>query len=142
MPRPKNSKRERVPFGSHRQRLQTEKRKGFERHWFNDTEDRIQRAMDAGYNFVLDTNVSVGEGEIHQGSTDLNGKVSKIVSKGGKTPIRAFLMEIPEHFYVADQADKEKRNRMVDDAIRAGTPGGASVEKGYIPSGGIKHEHR
>lgn len=142
MPRKKTtSERKRVPFGGHRTRLQTEQRKGYVRRWFNDTEDRIQRALDAGYTFVEDKNANVGEGDLHQGNTDLNGKVSKIVSKGGGNPIRAFLLEIPKAYYDEDQKSKEMRNRMVDDAIRSGTPGGSTVEKGYIPSTGIKHSH-
>ena len=141
MPAKKPRKRERVPFGGRRQRLKTEQRTGFVRRWFNDTEDRIQRALDAGYTFVKD-DVSVGQGQIGEENTDMNGSVSKIVSKGGGEPVRAYLMEIPENFYLQDQAEKEKINRMVDDAIRAGTPSGANVEHGYIPRDGIKHEHR
>ena len=83
----------------------------------------------------------LGDGELHQQSTDLNGYISKVVSRGGGKEIIAYYMEIREDLYREDQVDKEKRNRMVDDAIRGGQPGGARVEHGYIPSSGIKHEH-
>ena len=139
---PNVTKRERVPFGSHRTRLQTKERKGFVRRWFNDVDDRIERAIAAGYHFVSDKDAKVGEGEIHQGTTDLNGRVSKVVSKNTQPPIRGFLMEIPRSHYEEDQREKEGVNRRVDVAIRAGNPGGATVEQGYIPSSGIKHEHR
>jgi len=136
-----SKKRQRVPFSGFRTRLGAKARRGYKNRWFNDVDDRVQRALDAGYTFVEDDGSLVGEGEIHQGTTDLNGKVSKVVSKNTQPPIRAFLMEIPLPYYMEDQASKEEVNRRVDDAIRAGTPGGATVEKGYVPSTGIKHEH-
>lgn len=135
-------KRVRVPFGAHRLKLQTAQRPGYVRRWFNDTEDRVQRALDGGWQFVEKGEVTVGEGALHEESTDLNNYVSKIVSKGKTASIRAYLMEIPQEYYDEDQALKEQVNKRVDEAILAGTPGGATVENAYVPDTGIKHEHR
>lgn len=129
-------KRQRIPFGGHRTKLQVDPIPGYVLRWFNDTEDRVQRALDAGYEFCTPEDAGrIGEGELHEDNTDLNTKVSKIVSRGTENPIRAVLMKIKQEWYDEDQRDKEKRNRMVDDAIRAGRPGGNEVENQYVPKG-------
>lgn len=134
--RKKSQERKRIPFGGHRTKLQTDPIKGYVCRWFNDTEDRIKRAEDAGYEFVKPNEIGmIGEGEILEDNSDLNSKVSKIVSRGRDNPMRAYLMKIRQDWYDEDQADKEERNRMVDDALRAGKPGGNEVENQYIPRG-------
>lgn len=123
--------RERVPFSANRTRLSVKlKEEGFVHRWFNDQDDRIQRAEAAGYEFVKPDEIgSVGDKEVHGGNTDMNSKVSRVVGRTAQEkPIRAFLMKIRKEWYVADQDLKEKKNRMVDDAIRAGHAGGADVK--------------
>jgi hypothetical protein len=74
----------------------------------------------------------VGDREVHGGNSDLNSKVSKVVGRTAQSqPIRAFLMKISRAFYDEDQAKKEMTNRRVDDALRAGKAGGASIENQY-----------
>jgi hypothetical protein len=109
---------------------------GFVTRWFNDQDDRIQRAEDAGYLFVNRTEVGqVGDKDVSNGktgNTDLNSKVSRVVGRTAQSqPIRAFLMKIPHELYNEDQAAKEEVNRRVDDAIRAGKSGGAAIENQY-----------
>jgi hypothetical protein len=82
--------------------------------WFNDTDDRIQRALDGGWEF-LNAKVKVGTEEEEQ-----DNRIKKRVGRD----LYAFLMAIPKKFYDEDQAAKEERNQMVDDAIRGGTPPG------------------
>lgn len=142
----KAGKRQRVPFGGLQQKLQLSKedRKaldeaGFVPRVINDVDGRIEAAQAGGYEFVTPEEApSWGGSGVHEGNSDLNGKCSKVVSRGGEKVIRGYLMKIKKEFYDEDQEAKEQRNRAIDDAMRAGNPGGSSVENSYIPEGGIK----
>ena len=131
-------KTERVPFSAKRSKLQvSDAIDGHELRWFNDIDGRLQRALDGGWQFVEKTEVPsivVGQGEIHQENTDLNSRVSKVVSRG-EPVIRAYLMKISSKFYREDQKAKEMVNQRVDEAMRAGQPGGNVVENQYVPQG-------
>lgn len=96
----------RKPFGSHVQKLSYPERPGFHRHWFNDTPGRISRALEGGYKHVQDR----------------DGKnVSRIV---GAAPtgggMNAFLMEIPNQYWLEDQAAKNKARDEIDAKIKRG----------------------
>ena len=129
--RPKKVKAKRVPFGARRSKLQvSEEFPGFVLRWFNDADGRIEQAQAAGYEFVLRNEVpSLGQGQLHQDNSDLNSKVSKVVSKGKAVPLRAYLMKIKEEWYEEDQAEKEVVNAEIDEALRQGAPGGNVVDK-------------
>lgn len=132
-------KRERVPFGANRQKLAVRQEfPGFVLRWVNDTEDRLARAEAGGYVFVTKSELgeTLGEGQLHQENTDLNSRVSKVVSKGVDSPIRAYLMKIKKAWYEADQKAKEEVNQEVDNAIQRGRAGGAAIENQYTPRGG------
>lgn len=113
---------------------------GFHLHWLNDYAGRIQQAVQGGYEFV-----TVGEigGMVYSNVTDRNNDLGEKVrmsvgldEKGG--PLYAYLMKIPEDFYLEDQAALQARNDLVDEAIRRGKPPGTKTEGFYIPEGGIK----
>jgi hypothetical protein len=126
--------RERVPFSANRKRLQVdEKFDGFVTRWFNDQDDRLTRALDAGYEFVDKADVKqVGDKDVSNGNTDLNSKVSRVVGRTAQSaPIRAYFMKIRKDWYDKDQDAKEQKNRLVDEAVRAGQAGGAAVENQY-----------
>jgi hypothetical protein len=127
------ARRERTPFSANRKRLEvTNKEKGYVYRWFNDQDDRISRAQEAGYEFVKKGATAVGDKEVGRGNTDINSATSTVVGRTAQSqPIRAFLMRIPEAWYQEDQDKKEATNRMVDDAIRAGKAGGASINNQY-----------
>ena len=127
---------ERVPFGKNRTKLQVEdKIKGYTLRWFNDTDGRLQRAQDGGYVFVGRQEVPrLGQGAIHEDNSDLNSRVSKVVSRG-EPIIRAYLMKIKNSFYKADQAAKEGINQQVDESLMRGAPGGNVVDNQYVPKG-------
>lgn len=137
------ARRKRVPFGSHRTKLQLSdedatnfKQHGWTVRWVNDKDGRIQQALAGGYNFVTPEEApSIGQYSLTKGSDDLNGKVSLVVSKGGGEPVNAFLMKIQTKYYDEDQATKEERNKGYDDALNAGQPGGNVVENQYVPKG-------
>jgi hypothetical protein len=124
-------------FGAHRTKLQVEdKIKGYVLRWFNDVDGRVQRAQDGGYEFVDPKEVPrLGQGALHQDNSDVNSKVSKVVSRGKQVPIRAYLMKIKEEWYNEDQKKKEQVNQQIDDALRGGEPGGNVVENQYVPKG-------
>ena len=89
------------------------------------------------YEFVLENEVprKIGQGNLHQDNSDINGRVSRVVSRGKTAPIRAFLMKIRKEWYQEDQLAKEEVNKQVDEALRQGTPGGNVVENQYVPKG-------
>ncbi len=126
----------RVPFGAHRTKLQVEDEiKGYKLRWFNDEDGRCQRALDGGYVYVERSEVpKLGQGQLHQENTDLNSRVSKVVSRG-EPVIRAYLMKIKNSYHKQDQAAKEVINQEVDKALRDGKPGGNVVENQYVPKG-------
>jgi len=138
----KEDRRPRIPFG--RARLKTQlsaedlaefKKRKMVPRVFNDQDGRIQAALNAGYSYVKPEHAeSWGESAIGQGNTDLGNRVSKVVSRGNETVLTAFLMEIPRKFYDQDQAEKERINAQVDDAIALGGHGKAEdIEGQYRP---------
>ena len=135
--RPKKiAKRERTSFSGSRMRLQIELNdelaKEYHVRWFNDQDDRINRATRGGWEFIYEKELAgyahVGDKEVHGGSSDLNDKVSKVVGKDGTV---AFALKLRNEFWDEDQAEKARKNDMVDEAVRAGQSGGASVGNQY-----------
>lgn len=109
---------DRVPFGQTEQQLAVPDRPGFRRYWFNDTPGRIARALRAGY-----AHVTAGGGE----------NVSHIVgSKKDGGGLIAYLMEIPEEWYLADRAAFQELEDRKLAQIRTGKLEGATVENGYV----------
>ena len=132
----KKEKRERVSMTESRSQLGVKVKKSVQDEyfirWFNDVGGRVQRALDAGYEFVNAKEVEgrVGDKEVHGGNSDLNSRVSR-KTKVGDDEITVFLMKQPNNFHEEDLAAKEAKNMGTDDAIRAGQSGGASVGNTY-----------
>lgn len=124
-------RRQRLKWGDPKLRMSVDgdtveklKREGKVPRWVNDDgKGRIEKLQQRGYDFVADDSVKVGEDG--DGNTDMGSRVSRIVgtTKSGD-PMRAYLMVQTGEFYEEDQSEKEARNKMVDDAIRRGEPGG------------------
>ena len=135
------NKKDRVPFGAKRSKLQLsdDDMRGFqERHkvvrWFNDIDGRVEAAIQGGWTFVDPEHArSLGSNDIHQENTDLNSRVSKVVSRGTGQIVRAYLMEQNRDWYEEDQAAKEAVNARVDQSLRPTEQGGQSIEEGYTP---------
>lgn len=132
------TRRERTPFSASRKRLEVrfkdpDFRQKFHPHWFNDQDGRIERAQDAGYEFVTPEEVvGVGDREVHSGNTDIGSKVSRAVGRTESNhEIRAYLMKLRREWYDEDQREKQKQNDLVDEAIRAGKAGGADIGNKY-----------
>lgn len=128
------AERRRVPMSVPMMRLQIPEDScpGFHLHWFKGTPNRIQRALDAGYEFVRRDEVFVNNKDLagsvmESGNTDLGDRVSIVDGDGpgedGQAS-RLYLMKIRQEWYDEDQAVLAKRNQSVVDAILAGTTRG------------------
>jgi hypothetical protein len=119
--RPNAERKERVPFGSPKNKLSSPENDGYHYHYFNDNwrkePGRIQRAINAGYEKVEGVEpIPVGSNE--DGSA-----------------IKGILMRIPKELYNADQKLKQKEVDRVDEAIRKGKLEEQPGDKRYIPDG-------
>jgi hypothetical protein len=94
---------ERIPLGSHRQKLVSDTRPGFVRRWINDKGARLQYAMQGAWSFVRKDGSTAK-------SSDPGEGVSQVVgTKEGGEPMRAYLMEIRKDWFDKDQAAKQER---------------------------------
>ena len=131
---PKKAKRERVSFNASRMRLsldlKPEVSRDYHVRWFNDQDDRISRATRAGWEFIYENEIEgrVGDKEVHGDSSDVTNKVSKVVGKDGTV---AYALKLRNEFWDEDQAEFAKKNDLVDEAVRAGQSGGASIANQY-----------
>lgn len=102
----------RKPLGAYSQKLALDKRPGYHRHWFNDSAGRIDEAKASGWAHVKGT----------------DGKpISRCVGSGrDKGALYAFAMEIPEVFWLEDQAVKHAMATDKIDALKR-TPAMASA---------------
>jgi len=121
----------RVPMHESR-RLRFPARKGYHRHVFNDDDkNRIQRALNAGYEFVTEEidgrDLRVGD------ASQVGNNVSQQVGSG----MTGFLMEIPQETYDNDQKSKQSKINLQEAEIRRekksegehGLYGGVKVEQ-------------
>lgn len=131
--RDETGRKERVPLGAPRPKMAAPTRAGYVRRWMNDDGDRIRQAEAGGYQFVED------EREIDESGRGV--RVSQTVgTKEDGSPLRAFLMEIRQEFYDADQASKQSKIDEVQTAIERGDIRGAQSQdqdKYYVPDEGI-----
>lgn len=110
---------DRIPFGKQRQRLAYPTRPGFVGYWFNDDNDRIDRALQAGWSFVTDRQKK---------------PVSRPVGKKeGGGALRAFRMELPEEIYRQDYAAEQKLVDEIEAPIKAGNLGAKDGDNRYVP---------
>ena len=116
---------------------------GYHMHIFNDEPGRIQTAIDGGWEFVTPDEVGGVKDSVTSGNTDLGDKVRFLVGTSEKGDgLYAYLMKIKEEWWQEDQAEIQKRNDRVDDAIRGGVnvASGTSAEGFYSPKGGISYK--
>ena len=116
---------------------------GYHMHIFNDEPGRIQTAIDGGWEFVTPDEVGGVKDSVTSGNTDLGDKVRFLVGTSEKGDgLYAYLMKIKEEWWQEDQAEIQKRNDRVDDAIRGGVnvKDGTSSEGFYTPKGGISYK--
>ena len=115
---------------------------GYHLHIFNDEPGRIQTAIDGGWEFVTPDEVGGTKDSVTSGNTDLGDKVRFLVGTSEKGDgLYAYLMKIKEEWWEEDQAEIQKRNDRVDDAIHGGVnvASGTSAEGFYTPKDGIRY---
>jgi len=103
-----------------RQRFSTPEIPGWHLHWFK--EDNVPLAIDAYYEFVDRNEVNMNQLNValdgKSTGTDLGSRVSLIADKTESgTPVRAYLMKIPEEYWLEDQKEIERRNSGIMQAI-------------------------
>lgn len=120
-----------IPMSVPTMRLQVPTKPGYFRYWFRGDAARIQRAMQAGYRFVDQSEVNINNFDLggnasNSGSTDMGTRVS--ITSGDESdangnPNRLYLMEIPDHLYARGQKYLEDMNDKVAAALRSGLLG-------------------
>lgn len=95
----------RRPLGEYQQKLALAPRRGYHRHWFNDTAGRVDEAKANGWAHV-------------KGSDGINEK--RVVGSGRHGgELHAYAMEIPEVFWLEDMKAKTAMNNRRMDALKA-----------------------
>ena len=132
------AERKRIPMSVPVQRLEVADLPGYHLHWFLSSPERLQRAMDGGYEFVDEqemkiNNVSLGGTSAASGNTDMGSRVSIVsgqeVGKDGQ-PTRLILMKIKQEWWDEDQVLVENRNSKVRDALLGGMIGAENDRPG------------
>lgn len=125
------AERKRVPMSVPVQKLEVADMPGYHLHWFVNAPDRLQRALDGGYEFVDSkevkvNSVSLGGDSAISGSTDLGSHVSVVsgqeIGKDGQ-PTRLVLMKIRQEWFEEDQKLVEERSARVADSLLGGAFG-------------------
>lgn len=83
----------------------------YEYHVINDQDDRIDRALQAGYEHVV-SDQKLGDIRVAEGTVP-GAKVAKPVGNG----VTGYLMRIPREYYEEDQAAKEARVKLSEEAM-------------------------
>lgn len=123
-------RRKRVPLGVTRSKLAVSGRDpNYQYRWVNEQThndpDRLNSALQGGYEYVQRAGVTVGE-EAADGNSDTGSQVSRIVgTKPDGSPLRAYLMRIPKEFYAEDQQAKQAEIDQTETAIKRGKQTGA-----------------
>ncbi len=132
------SERKRIPMSVPVQKLEAPDIPGYHLHWFNGTPERLQRALDGGYEFVDERevkpkNVSLGSDSTASGNTDMGSRVSVVsgteIGRDGQ-PLRLVLMKIKQEWYEEDQKLIDQRNEQVAASIRGGAVGAENERAG------------
>lgn len=96
--------------------------------WVNDTDNNLERYLDAGYAFFEGPTV-VGDRKV-----DSNSQMGRRVSKNVGNGVTAFLMVIPKEIFEEDYKAEQRRVAESESALFR------SIEKGEGRYGSIKQE--
>ena len=120
---------QRTPVGTRNVLTVAGKEPGYEYRIINDSGDRVQEFLDAGYELVKENSVKVGDKRVNKSSSE--GSVSQIsVGQGQK----AFVVRIKKEWYDEDQALKQQKVNELEAATKAkaldGTYGKLDISRG------------
>jgi hypothetical protein len=120
----------RTPIGGRNILTVQGKDANFEYRIVNDSGDRIQQFLDAGYELVDASTVQVGDKRVNA-ATPVGSKAQVSVGKGEK----AFVMRIPKEFYIEDQLTKKARIDALEHSIKQTASSSADYGKVSITNG-------
>jgi len=123
------NRKERVPVGVKRQKLNANIAPNKVGRWVNDEPGRLQSFLDGGYEFVQDPQAT-------DSSDGIGTRKEKLVDR--RTGKKAFLMQIDRILYEEDQKVIQGRVDEIDKRIKGGTLDNKLGSAGY--SAGIKYE--
>ena len=139
----KEERRRRTKLGGLRLKMSVPenlRRPGHTLQWWH--EEDLLEAQDGGYTFIKkDEDHEIGES---QGLTQRQGVDSRISLVVGRredgSPIRDYLMEIPDEWAKEDREAVQQASQEVIDGMKRGEDAGgrAGVDQRYIPKEGIK----
>jgi len=113
-------RKERIPLGVPRKKLEAKPIEGYHLHWVNDYPGRVIEALAGGYQFVEYSETEIND-FVTPGNSDLGTRVKRQVGKNENgEALFAYLMKIEENLWKQDQEELQKRNNKVDEAIRRG----------------------
>lgn len=120
---------QRVPVGTRNVLTVAGKDANYEYRVINDSGDRVQEFLDAGYELVEKESIRVGDKRVNSASAE--GSVSQIsVGQGQK----AFVVRIKKEWYEEDQAAKQTKVNALEDSTKAkaldGTYGKLEISRG------------
>lgn len=100
---------------------------GYHMIWENDTDDgNIEQLLVEGFEFVTKSEVTLTQGIV--ADEDLSSRVSRYVgSKEDGSPLRAYLLKIPEEVWQERESYRYNEADLRDDNIRRGIVGSGSA---------------
>ncbi len=119
----------RIPMSSGQQKLSVPEIPGYVQHWMKGTPERIQQALQGGYEFVEESatrqiNLGIGGDAKKSGNTDLGTRVSALAGGDETTPdgqpMRLYLMKIRQEWYDEDQRIQASRSESFREALQKG----------------------
>lgn len=143
MARPrKTNRRERIPLGAHRSKLSIDPElipKTMAKRWICDRPGRLEQVQAAGFTFVDDPGIKVGE-DVEDGKDPMSSHIRRLVGthEDGR-PMYAYLMKQPRHYYNEDRKLYNEELDETDEAISAGAIGPPDGQR-YVPKSGIKYK--
>lgn len=110
---------------------------GYHLHVFTDSAQRIQEALDNGYEFVRVFEVGGVDSNVVSNNGDLGDRVRYLVNPRAEGSEQfGYLMKIRQEWFDEDQRSLQEKNNQIDTAIRRGKITGDNPNF-YVPKGGI-----
>lgn len=122
----------RTPIGSRNILTVTGKEPGYSYRIVNDTGDRIQQFLDAGYELVSADDVKIGDKRVNA-ATPEGSKAQVSVGKGDK----AFVMRIKQEWFDEDQRAKHAKIKQLEETMKQ--TASQNADYGKLTIGSAQH---
>lgn len=104
---------------------------GWRLYWMNDIGDRINRARQSGWEFVMKDEIALQENLV-PGNNDLGTQVRKVVNPNLIPPTVAYLMKKPADLDALHQAEIQEVNNRNEAALRQGRVNAQAGDGRYV----------